>query len=217
MLIPQRTTTPVGAFITVAAVGLVAMLWFVAAAQAQAPITFAIEAVGTTGITGSGTIAANADGTESVMSVQWNKGMTPGSTHLVEQYHGASCASHDAAPEFTFPSVTADSQGAASAQIVVKKPFRNWPNRPHFLVLHATDAATSPVIACGTIVAQAPTTPTTAATVATPAPAAPGTGTGTERANEYGSHTPVLLAGATFVVMGAAWWATTWQRRKGSR
>ena len=122
-------------------------------ASAQSPITFTTAAVGTSGVTGSGSISPGATG-ESTMNAQW-QGLAPGSHHMVSQYHGTSCAAYDAAPEFVFTEVMADSQGKAAALITVKKPFANWPNRPHFLILHATEAPASAAIACGMIVAQA--------------------------------------------------------------
>lgn len=137
--------------------------------QAQAAISFTITPLGESGITGSGTVTPGPGTDESTHLVQW-QGLQPGTVHAVSQYHGTSCASYDAAPEFVFAAVTADSQGKAAASITVKKPFANWPRRPHFLILHAEADAGSPAVACGTIVvpAQASAAPSPSAPAASP-------------------------------------------------
>ena len=188
-----------------AAVAGVAMgcLLIASTAAAQAVISFNVAAVGASGITGSGTLVAAATDTESTMNVQF-QGLQPGSVHLVSQFHGTSCAAHDAAPEFVFSAVTADSQGKAAALLTVKKPFKNWPNRPHFLVLYATDKDSSAEAACGMITAVALATPTVAATTApTPvAPAAPSTGSGLQRGSETREVSRVLPLALAVVALG---------------
>jgi hypothetical protein len=175
--------------ITAVIAGAITCLTIPAASFAQAAIAFTVLAAGGSGVTGSGNIVPGTVDTESTMNAQW-QGLLPGSVHAATQYHGTSCAEHDAAPEFIFSTLTADSQGKAAAVFTVKKPFKNWPNRPHFLILHATESASSAAIACGTILAvvdptPAPTPPATVAPTATippspttAAPAAPRAGTG---------------------------------------
>jgi hypothetical protein len=133
---------------------------------AQESISFEIAALSESGISGSGTTTPGATAEESTHMIQL-QGLAPGSVHAVSQYHGTSCASYDAAPEFVFANITADSQGKAAASFPVKKPFANWPRRPHFLIIHAGTDGTTPAVACGTIVVAAPATPAPAALPAT--------------------------------------------------
>lgn len=178
---------------TAAATAAVSGLTISTAVLAQAVVAFAIVALGGSGVTGSGTVGAGATDTESTMNAQW-QGLQPGSVHMATQYHGTSCADRDAAPEYVFTTVTADSQGKAAAVLTVKKPFKNWPNRPHFLILHATESASSVPIACGTIIAQAaPTPPPAPATVA---PAPPRTGSGQESRDATGPGGAAMAAWA---------------------
>lgn len=160
-------------FVAAAFVGAMALLG--ATASAQSVISFTSAAVGNTGVTGSGTIAPSTTGDESSLNVQW-QGLVAGSVHMVTQYHGTSCGNYDLAPEFVFNTVTADSQGKAAAVITVKKPFRNWPNRVHFIILHETAQASSPAIACGLVVAQAVPAAAATAVQAQPSPAVPRAG-----------------------------------------
>ena len=185
-------------FVAAAFVGAMALLG--ATASAQSVISFTSAAVGNTGVTGSGTIAPSTTGDESSLNVQW-QGLVAGSVHMVTQYHGTSCGNYDLAPEFVFNTVTADSQGKAAAVITVKKPFRNWPNRVHFVVLHATAEASSTAIACGLVVAQAAPTAATAVPVAQASPAAPSTGNTSPSAGGPGAG--ILASVATLMVIAS--------------
>jgi hypothetical protein len=150
-------------------VGLLVVMFALIAAHptaAQQSIAFEITPLGESGISGSGTTTPGATAEESTHTIQL-QGLAPGSVHAVSQYHGTSCASYDAAPEFVFANITADSQGKAAASFPVKKPFANWPRRPHFLIIHDGADGTTPAVACGTIVVAAPTTAAPAALPAT--------------------------------------------------
>jgi hypothetical protein len=188
-------------------------------AAAQTVIAFTTAQVGTSGVTGSGSIAPLGNGDESALNAQW-QGLAPGSVHMASQYHGTSCGNYDAVPEFVFTTVTADSQGKAAGLITVKKPFKNWPNRPHFLILHATSDPASAAIACGTIVAVAVAAPTTAATVAPPtsapataqvSPAAPSAGDSRGVERESGNGGTLAMVG--LLVAGLAIGGTLAGRR----
>jgi LPXTG-motif cell wall-anchored protein len=150
-------------------VGLLMVMFAVGAAHpiaAQESISFEITPLGESGISGSGTTTPGATAEESTHTIQL-QGLAPGSVHAVSQYHGTSCTNYDAAPEFVFANITADSQGKAAASFPVKKPFANWPRRPHFMIIHGGAEGTTPAVACGMIVVAAP------ATAAPSAPAAP--------------------------------------------
>ena len=204
--------------LTAAATAAVSCLTISTAALTQAVIAFAIAAVGGSGVTGSGTIQAGATDTESTMNVQW-QGLQPGSVHMATQYHGTSCAERDAAAEYIFTAVTADSQGKAAAVVTVKKPYKNWPNRPHFLMLHATESASSAPIACGTILAQAAPTlvaATVAPAPATVAPAPPRAGSGQEPRDANGPGGGVIAAWAGLamaIALGSVTYAVARRRR----
>ncbi len=192
----KRTATMVAALSAA-----IAMAAFSGAAADDA-ISFTVSPVGSSGVTGSGAITHAPLATESLMTLQW-QGLAPGSVHALTQYHGTACDARDAGAEFTFNAVTADSQGKASTAVTVKKPYANWPNRPHFSILHATAEPTSAAIACGTIVvakpAEAPAA-TSAPTVS--APRAPSTGSGTS-ASTGGPGSATTVAGLGVALAGA--------------
>jgi hypothetical protein len=139
-------------------VGLLVIMFAAVAVQpiaAQESISFEITPLSASGISGSGTTTPGATAEESTHMIQL-QGLVPGSIHAVSQYHGTSCTSYDAVPEFVFANITADSQGKAAASFPVKKPFANWPRRPHFLIIHGGGEGTAPAVGCGLIVVAAP-------------------------------------------------------------
>jgi hypothetical protein len=150
-------------------VGLLVAMFAIVAAHpiaAQESISFEMTPLGESGISGSGTTTPGAIAEESTHTIQL-QGLAPGSVHAVSQYHGTSCTNYDAAPEFVFANITADSQGKAAASFPVKKPFANWPRRPHFLIIHGGAEGTTPAVSCGTIVVAAPAMAAPAALPAT--------------------------------------------------
>jgi LPXTG-motif cell wall-anchored protein len=150
-------------------VGLFVIMFGVVSAQpiaAQESISFEITPLGESGTSGSGATTPGATAEESTHTIQL-QGLAPGSVHAVSQYHGTSCTNYDAAPEFVFANITADSQGKAAASFPVKKPFANWPRRPHFLIIHGGVDGTTPAVACGTIIVAASATAAPAALPAT--------------------------------------------------
>ena len=180
--------------------GAIAM--FGATASAQSVISFTSAAVGSTGVSGSGTISPGAATDESSLAVQW-QGLVAGSIHMVSQYHGVSCGNYDLVAEFVYSTVTADSQGKATGVITVKKPFKNWPNRVHFIILHETAQASSSAIACGLVVAQAvPAAAATAPPAATPAGPATGNAVASARENRD-SLDGTLLTGAVLLAIAS--------------
>lgn len=118
--------------------------------EPDAAISFAIWPVGSSRVTGSGTIVPGPGNDSSTIRVQW-EGLQPNAEFALSQHHGEACGDMEHPPEFVFAHVRSDSQGKAAVEVTPRKPFWRWWNRPHFLVLHWGPGAAFDPMACGQI------------------------------------------------------------------